>query len=84
MCVGEAASVCGEEYKKEGEAIVFYIAVVQKQESDREVHSVFFATHPTRSPPFGPSSHNNPIAAHLTPAVRAVVWFRQGRWWRCL
>ena len=43
MCVGEGANIRGEEYKKEGEEIVFCVVVVQKQESDREKHSVFFA-----------------------------------------
>ena len=52
MCVGEGATVCGEEYKKEGEEIVFYVVVVQKQESDREMHSVFFATRPVPEPAF--------------------------------
>ena len=45
MCVGEGANIRGEEYKKEGEEIVFCVVVVQKQESGREKHSVFFATH---------------------------------------
>ena len=52
MCVGEGATVCGEEYKKEDEEIVFYVVVVQKQESDREMNSVLFATRPSRSPLF--------------------------------
>ena len=75
---------CGEGKQKEGEEIVFDVAVVQKQESDREKHSVFFDTHPTRSPPFTTFLNNNPIVVHRTPTVRAVVWFRQDRWWRCL
>ena len=79
LCVGEGANVCGEEYKKESEEIVFYVAVVQKQESNREKHSVFFATCPFQSPPLGPSSHNNPRVVYRAPAVGAVVWFRQDR-----
>ena len=52
MCVGEEANVRGEEYKKEGGEIVFCFVVVQKQESGRVMHSVFFATRPVPEPAF--------------------------------
>jgi len=72
---------CGEgKQQKEGEEIVFYVAVVQKQESDRKVYSVFFATHPAPERAFlHLLLNNNPIVVHRTPTVRAVVWFRQDR-----
>ena len=65
---------CGEGKQKEGEEIVFYYAaVVQKQEIDREMHSVFFTTHRPGAHLFPPLLNNNPIAVHRTPAVGAVV-----------
>ena len=39
---------CGEGKQKEGED-AFSVAVVQKQESDREIHSVFFGTSSPKS-----------------------------------
>ena len=52
----EVTMECGEGKQKQGEDIVFvYVAVVQKQESDRELHSLFFTTHlpePAFSHPF--------------------------------
>ena len=87
MCYGEAANICGEEYKKEGEENVFYVAVVRNKESDREMHSVFFATH------IPSQSRSAPLLPDLPHTTRALFtghrqvgrWFgfRRGRWWRC-
>ena len=70
--------------RKRAKKSFYFVCYCIEAESDREKHSVFFATHPTQSPPNRPSSHNNPIVVHRTPIVRAVVLFRQDRWWRCL
>ena len=44
---------CGEGKRKEGEEIVLCVCCYWTEaKSDREKHSVFFDTHPTRSPPF--------------------------------
>ena len=80
----EVSMECGEGKHKEGEENVFYVSVVQKQKSDREMHSVFFATHPAPELTFSHPFDQQPIVVHRAPAVRAVVWFRKGRWWRCL
>ena len=81
MCVGEGETVCGEEYKKEGEEIVFFVVLLyrQKQESDREKHSVFFATHQPGARQSGLPLNNPIVVYHVvyrTPAFGAVVWFR--------
>ena len=72
MCVGEAASVCGEEYKKEGEEIVFFCCCRAEGEIYmRDAFGVLWLApiidqmHPTRSPEPAfrpPFSHllNNP------------------------
>ena len=74
MCVGEAANVCGEEIPEKGRRNRFSVAVVQKQERDREMHSVFFGLwHPPVPEPAFSGLH--PRVVHRTPAVRAVVWF---------
>ena len=46
---------------------------------------MLFATRPVPEPAFRAFLyHNNPRVVYRTPAVGAVVWFRQDRWWRCL
>ena len=76
MCVGEAASVCGEEYKKEGEEIVFCCCRAEGEIIMRYAFGVLWSLAPI--PPgarlFGPSLHN-PREVYRTPTVRAVVWF---------
>ena len=47
----EQISVTKNTSKKEGEEIVFCVVVVQQQESNREMHSVFFATRPVPEEP---------------------------------
>ena len=86
MCVGEGANVYGEEYKKEGEEIVFVcVVVVQKQESDRELekHSVFFATRPVPEPAFRAFLSHNPRVVTGHRQLGRWSGFRRGRWWRC-
>ena len=50
----------------------------------REAFGVLY--HPSHPEPAKTEkNNNNPIVVHRTPPiVGAVLWFRQGRWWRCL
>ena len=64
----------------------FYIAVVQKQESDTEKHSAFFLCNPPR-----PGAHLSGLALTTTRELftghrQLGRWFGlgRGRWWRCL
>ena len=81
---------CGEGKRKEGEEIVLCVCCYwteAKSDSEREKHSgirYFLAPIPPRARLFTPFEHNNPSVVHRTSAVRAVLWFRQGRLWRCL
>ena len=96
MYVGEALNVCYEEYKKEGEEIVFVCVISGPKPSvtERSIRCSMGAhptTHSKTVPIIQPSipaktlkTNNNPIVVHRTPTVRSVLWFRQGRLGRCL
>lgn len=88
MYVGEALNVCYEEYKKEGEEIVFECVISGPKQSvtERSIRCPIWPSVPIPLP-FPPRerfSNNNPIVVHRTPTVRSVLWFRQDRLGRCL
>ena len=56
----EQMSAAKNTRKRAKKSFYFVLLLCTEAESDREKHSVFFATHLTRGPPSRPSSHNNP------------------------